>query len=140
MYCHRQVLNLRDHGGEVRNAGSSGVDFDAPAVSRDGNVVSESGIDRGGNVASRREVGLPQKQVEGRQTIKCEGERALDAASGGNTSDGRMIHLFAVAAATGRITSNGDGALCRGINLAIGAIESGQQEKAAFETLGVSDG
>ena len=68
-----QVLDLGHYAGQIGNARAGGVDFDAAAVARDGNVVSEGAIDGVGDIARGREVRLAQQQVKRHKTIKAEG-------------------------------------------------------------------
>src|SRR5580765_65756 len=127
VHGNRQILDPGHDAGEIWNAGAGGVDFDAAAVARDRNLVSEGAVDGIGNFACGREVGLTQQQIEWHETIEVEGQCAFDAASGWNAPDRRMIDLFAVAGATGGVASHCHWALGGSIDLAVGAIEGGQE-------------
>ena len=71
--------------------------------------------------------------------IEIESHAAFHAAPRRDSSRGWMVHLLARAGAANRIATHRDGALGRGVDLPVRAVEWSEQKLAAFQTLGIAD-
>ena len=90
------------------------------------------------DLPGRGEIGIAQEQGDGLEIVQIDRRVAFDNAAIGNGADGGRIDFLAILAVARRISAHDQRPLSLRIDLAIGSMESAQQEHAAFEALGIA--
>ena len=131
-------LDLGEERGDVF-AGLDG-EVDAAAVDDVGGGVAEVVVDSVSYGFGAAEVGVVEEEREGVAALEVEGDGALDDGSEGYAGGVGVVDLAGVAIDADGVASDDERALGLGVDLSVGSVERGHQEKAAFKAASVARG
>src|SRR5690606_36934779 len=115
------------------------LDLDRGRVQRVGDVGAQLPVERAGDAVGGLEVGAAQVEADGRRGGEVRGDDLLDGGAVGDAPGGGRVDRDAGAAAALRAHSRDHQvALRQRVDLAVGALERGQQQGAAAQALGVA--
>ncbi len=114
--------------------------LNAAAVGGGGDGASELGVDAQGDALRIVEIGIAQEQGESGEIVQVGRDIALGDGTVDDASDGRVVELLAVAAASGAVAANDEWALRGGIDLSVFPAKGSEQKSPAVEGFGVADG
>ena len=108
-------------------------------IERLGGVGADEVVDRGGDALGGGEVGIAQRQPHLAQPVEREVDLALDERAVGDAADGRHAARDLGGLAFGLEAVDRDRALADRIDVAVGAEQRRDQQRAALQALGVAE-
>ncbi len=133
-----QLLDLGQERDDVALEFGRDRQLHGGGIDRLGGLDAEEVVDRGGNAFGGGEVGVAQRQPDIGQAIERELDLAFDDGAVGDPADRRHAAGDAGGGAFGRESGDRDRTLRNRVDVAVGAEQGGDQQRAAGQVLGIA--
>ena len=133
-----QLFDLGQHGDDVLREFLRQRELHGRRVERFGDRRADIIVDGDGDALGRREVGVAQGKPQLADAVEREFDLALDDGAVRHSPDGRNAARDLGGLALGRETADGERALRDRIDIAVGAEQRRDQQRAALQAFGIA--